>query len=914
MPGVSRQISGGYDHHALPGESDDLWTRCMRRYVNGVARCPTLWLVVIAMVTAAFVMPAARLMQSCQNIYSQARGSPSYHAKRKLEEVFGHAPMECDVLLVRSKTDLLDSPTLAVLDAEMTHFLEQNDLDVNVTGYLDVDKQGLQDIAKRFISDDHKSSVYVISRFGVPINKTIGRAENALVEHLQKHYVHADGGGMLTYVGIAGIAPFVVEGVKTARDDLERMNPVSIPLCFAVLAYVLWSWRLMCVPMGCLVVANVLCFGIMTLCAEYVTTVSTSVPSLAETLLVALTFDYSLFLLTRFREEVEDGQSVQEAVMMSMINSGRVIVGSGVTVCFCVMAIQVLPVDEARCVSLAATVAVVVAMTVNLSFTPALLLACPEFFKASATVRPEAESLDTPAFLYSDTEQANDKKADTAAADGKGPNGEWLTGLKSYLQCKAAKVRQMEADEEKASVTPSPPAAPLSAAARKCLAKEAPVTFWDRWSRICVTPWASRLALILLVVTAIVTGKILSLMDASADFFLMGSSDSHILQTLKHLGDDFSQGYVGQVTLVLTAREQGLEPVYKNNFWMGAKHMLRDIDEKVMSGEINGSIVSPMYFSSATTGRYDIPVSWVVSADDLPGSKMTFIDDVVDTLEGNFAPRMKKELKYVIDNSLNAAKSAAIATIAPNVRTTSKEAVAWTRAVRTLLEANNKNPDSHFDAYMFSQTSEMIDVEEVVYSSVPLFVGVSLLGCLLFVTYLFSSFVIALRSVVSIAFTMAIVFSVATLIYQYGWFGGGTEGLFFMAPVMTFTIVVGLALDYDIFLLGRIEELRLAGLDSQTAIAEGVAQTGHVITCAGIIMTIAFGGLLMSKVPSLHQVSCIFATAVLLDTFVVRTVVTPALMALMGEANWWPRTMPPVSVWAGEGSSPDKSTGRLLAE
>merc|ERR1719247_3829922 len=115
----------------------------------------------------------------------------------------------------------------------------------------------------------------------------------------------------------------------------------------------------------------------------------------------------------------------------------------------------------------------------------------------------------------------------------------------------------------------------------------------------------------------------------------------------------------------------------------------------------------------------------------------------------------------------------------------------------------------------------------------------------------------------------------------------------FLVPAMAFTMILGLSLDYDVFLLGRIVELRDAGYSDADAVVLGGVKTNKIITAAGTIMSIAFSGLLMSSVTLLNMCGVVLITSVLLDTFLMRTVVTPALMALLGPANWYPRKVPP---------------------
>jgi uncharacterized membrane protein YdfJ with MMPL/SSD domain len=87
-------------------------------------------------------------------------------------------------------------------------------------------------------------------------------------------------------------------------------------------------------------------------------------------------------------------------------------------------------------------------------------------------------------------------------------------------------------------------------------------------------------------------------------------------------------------------------------------------------------------------------------------------------------------------------------------------------------------------------------------------------------------------------------------------------------------------------------ENRLLGLSEREAIAAGVAQSGPLISAAGCIMALAFGALLFASPTALNELGFLLTLSVLVDTFVVRTVLVPAVMSLLGRANWWPRVLP----------------------
>jgi RND superfamily putative drug exporter len=98
----------------------------------------------------------------------------------------------------------------------------------------------------------------------------------------------------------------------------------------------------------------------------------------------------------------------------------------------------------------------------------------------------------------------------------------------------------------------------------------------------------------------------------------------------------------------------------------------------------------------------------------------------------------------------------------------------------------------------------------------------------------------------------------------------------------------GLSVDYDVFGIDRVMEYRNAGFTTHDAVLCGLAQTGKVVTAAGAIMFFAFAGLLLSSNAALNQLSFFLCVSVLADCFVVRTLLVPSLMMLLGETNWWP--------------------------
>jgi RND superfamily putative drug exporter len=105
--------------------------------------------------------------------------------------------------------------------------------------------------------------------------------------------------------------------------------------------------------------------------------------------------------------------------------------------------------------------------------------------------------------------------------------------------------------------------------------------------------------------------------------------------------------------------------------------------------------------------------------------------------------------------------------------------------------------------------------------------------------------------------------------------------------LVTAAVVFALSTDYGVFLLGRIKEARDGGAGERDAVAVGIARTGRVVTAAAILLAVAIGAFSTSSISFIQQIGIATATGVLLDAFVVRTLLVPSLMALLGRWNWW---------------------------
>jgi RND superfamily putative drug exporter len=158
----------------------------------------------------------------------------------------------------------------------------------------------------------------------------------------------------------------------------------------------------------------------------------------------------------------------------------------------------------------------------------------------------------------------------------------------------------------------------------------------------------------------------------------------------------------------------------------------------------------------------------------------------------------------------------------------------------------------------------------------------------------FRSLLVPLKAIILNLLAVAAAFGAVTLVFQDG-IGAALLGLdgplgyvFPAVPVLVFCVVFGLSMDYEVFLVARVREARLTGLDEGAAIADGLTHTARLITSAAAIMVIVFGAFMLGDFLLMKMLGFALAVAVLIDATVMRLAVSPALLALAGRWNWWP--------------------------
>eukprot|EP00929_Paragymnodinium_shiwhaense_P075347 TRINITY_DN38514_c0_g2_i1.p1 TRINITY_DN38514_c0_g2~~TRINITY_DN38514_c0_g2_i1.p1 ORF type:complete len:890 (-),score=124.98 TRINITY_DN38514_c0_g2_i1:265-2934(-) len=852
-------------------------TGCVRKYVTRLNS--GRWFVIVAWLLAAAVLGlfgAVQLISLTKNEFDPPPGSEAATAKDKLHEYFGNIDSNAtDLLYIEAPVgkDVFSGNFMDSFTVGAQSYLQDN-LDTSLplptlNGFTSTLRLYGAGPASVFLGKDNASTFMQIS---YPSNATTkyGRVFEGLVKHLRSEACPD-----AAFVGCAGIGCGAVETIDATVESVSRMDEISLPLAFLILAYCLSSVRLLLIPLLAVPVSLLVSFGAMGLLARMGLKVSSVSPPVMMSTLIAVSIDYALFLLTRFREEIlaDSRKNVELAVSRMLAYSGHVVLSSGVILSLCFVSLLFIPMALVQSLGTGVIVTLLSAIAINLSLVPALLLAMPRFF------------------------------ADFRC---------W--GLACCCRCNRSARRPSEGLLE-GNAEPRGDVAPEGG------------KLWQRWSVFATSSSASWLVAAIVLLGGVLASLKFAGFKPSQDTALFSPRGAPSSETQDRLALSFSVGQSGPYQLLLVPQVDSPLGIYEPGFWNQSAQLLQGVSG-LYGDDSEGTISSVVYTYEARTrqGKHvpamlaqflDPHVNSSGVCEQLPilkeeCKKYAQSNDCRDLEQfapiiGKWLPgisaaavqqlcegfRRQLEATTAAPSGPEKTRRALFATLAPSRVPASQAAVDWARDCRDLLKAFQPRMPG-VTTYLSGLTPSVMDAINAVYEVLPAVFSITLGLCAVLLGIFNKSVAFGVLPVVFIAWTIVVVFALAMCVYQDGLFGsdgvlGNTGGLAWLVPCLTFTVILGLGLDYCMFLLGRVVELHLEGLGDRDALAEGLSKTGPIITNAGVIMAVAYGGLMFSSIPMLNQVSLILVLAVLIDTFFIRSLQFPATHAPLKGWNWWPR-------------------------
>lgn len=632
----------------------------------------------------------------------------------------------------------------------------------------------------RFISEDGDSA-YVVVGLTVTDEESV-----ALLDDLEGALTQP-GDGIRLLLG--GYGPLTRDSAEQSEQDLVRAETVSLPIAALILLLVFASLVGAGLPLLVAGLAIPSTLAMVYLVAQQ-TEISIYVSNIATMLGLALAIDYSLFMVSRFREELKKGRTVGDAVEITVGTSGKAVVFSGLAVAIGLSGLLVFTAPALRSIGIGGALTVAASLFFAMTFLPALL----------GVLGPRVNALSVAALRDRIRRLLGRPVGDAAAAASQ-----------------------------------------------------------SRWERIAHAVMAR--PVVVLVPT------LLLLLAAGTPFLRLqqGIPDANVLpkglpsrEAAIALQEDFAPGTTSPIVILATVSG---EPTDEANV-----RRLVGFSDKLSGIEGIDAVESP--FSGIPN----------------PQTGATMTADELVALYGLPREQWPPQLAALFDRFVEG----------PIVRFDALSPLQPATPAGTAVVPRVRALDGQDGITVIVGGSAALGHDFLVAQGerVPIAVGITLVAMGLILFLLFGSVVLPLKAIVMTLLSISASFGALVFIFQEGNFsnllGFETPGFTIAGnPIIMFSVLFGLSMDYEVLLLSRVQEAWRRTGDNRAAVAEGLAKTAGVITGAALIMVTVFAAFALADTITIKSIGVGMAIAVLIDATIIRVLVVPATMRLMGRWNWW---------------------------
>ena len=603
------------------------------------------------------------------------------------------------------------------------------------------------------------------------------------------------GGPIEAYV--TGAAPFYAEFSEVTQHDLERAEAIALPISLLILVAAFGSLVAAGMPLAMALFGLVISFGLISLVAAG-TTVSIFTQNVASMIGIGVGIDYSLFVVSRYRNELAGGHDVETAVARAMATSGKAVMVSALTVVVSLSGTLLVDIAAFRSMGLGAMIAVAIAGLAALTLLPGLL----------GFVGPRIGSLRL-----------------------------WRGRRRAEEDTRAGRL-------------------------------------WHRWAMAVMRrPWFALLASVAILAVLAWPARNLRLGNSGPDIF---PADSEPRIAAESVAEAFGEGQAAPMQVLLEhpggVLEDGFDDVFAVASALQREPEILSVDSIATLAPVTGAAEARAVATSPGAAPFvgtlvgnegSATLMRVVTADD-PGS-----DEVRDLVL-----RLRAELPELLPPGAEVA--------------------------------------------IGGDPGLTVDLTAEIRGAIAPVVTMVLLLSFFLLMLFFRSILLPLKAILMNLASVLATFGVLVFIFQegrlQGLLGFSTEGhIESFIPLFLFTILFGLSMDYEVFLLARVREEYLRTGDNTEAVGWGLEHTAKIITSAAAIMVTVFGAFAFASLVPIKSMGFGLAAAIFLDATLVRIVLVPATMRLMGDWNWWlpawlDRLLPNVSLEGVEPPVPAPAT------
>lgn len=566
------------------------------------------------------------------------------------------------------------------------------------------------------------------------------------------------------------------------QDDLLKAEMFSGPLSLIILGIVFGSVVAAMLPIGVGVLTVLAAMGI-TIWLSNITDVTQYSTNIISLIGIGVSIDYSLFLVNRFREELDRGRDIRTATAMSVATAGKAVFYSGITVAIGLMGMLFFEDTGLPSLGIGGTLAVSIAMVYSVIVLPAVM----------AMLGPKVNAWKVP-FSMPNKDSDDGMWARIARTVMKHP---WAVLIPTFILLLGAGLPFLQAELSLSSVEALPP-------------------------------------------------------------------DDESRQGSDNINDLWPESAQNSAFLVLDM--DGGDPLSENNIRQQYRWIKATLNDSLVVGVFGAAM------PSEEMTEEEVVQFWTV-----PGQFLT--------------PEQNASREYLREKFISSDLTFIAVTMdGPQTSVKSREYV----------ESMRENIGEFAAVLEMGDSAEMLvggfaaysaDTLDAIEENLPLALAFIFIATIILIYIQVGSVIIPFKAVVMNILSISASFGMLVVVFQWGWgsdlLGFSPQPIDATNPVIMFCIVFGLSMDYEVLMLSRIHEEWERTGDNTAAVANGLQRTGRLITGAAAIMVVVFSSFGFSSVLILKQIGFGLALAIFIDATIVRALLVPATMRLMGKWNWW---------------------------
>ena len=692
-------------------------------------------------------------------------GSDSQRVQTLLQQHFVHAFSEQDLIVFNSDSLTVQDAAYRQVVVQAVQAAAKENGVVAVISPFDAQAQGQ-------ISSDQHASLAIVGLRG---NDT---ALQALIPKIEK--VTQSLATSQVQVYFTGNTPVTLALFNLENSDLEQSERLGLPIALIVLLIAFGTLVAAGMPLLLALIGVTVTLGVLGIATTF-TSFDLFTEIVTPMIGLGVGIDYSLFILTRFREEIKRNPDKNEAVAQTMTTTGKSIFFSGIIVLISLSSLMLVNMKMFFDMAFGAMAAIAIMLIVALTLLPALL-----------------------------------------SIIGQGMNRMAIPFLQNNIE---------HSDLEHG--------------------------FWAKWSKgIMKRPilWLIFSVFILLLLAAP-----LYQIQVGINLGTGSISNDPAGKGLAILQKQFSQGAISPIQIIVATKQGELTNTDLN--------AIAQFTSLLKNNSYVSSVTSLTDILDQTTGYHTIDSLALIAS----------------------KPQIADELSYIVN--LSKGSNDTIVTVIPRAASDSNEAVQLVRYIRSTLVPNIQK-QAPVNIYVGGFTAQIVDMSDESLQKLPLVVGVVLIFSFLFLTIVFRSIFLPLKAILMNIFSVGASYGLLVLFFQMGLgeriFHFTSPGyLQVYLPLLTFALLFGLSMDYEVFLIGRMKEEWENTANNEQAVSRGLQHTARAITSAAAIMVAIFLSFAFTHVLETQEIGFALGTAILIDATIIRVILVPAFMRLMGHWNWW---------------------------